>query len=158
MTHYQLLSRCLLKYLQQQISSRRGRWGRCGGCVVVGGGRAVCGSGSSWRTTITTTAWDDGETKKKYGENDEYMFHLVSYWCIRRTKDITPIGLFYKNEIGSTENTKSAETFTKSIRKYDPPLYFCGQTSQIFPILLKIVSTTLFLKVRSITTLVVRVE
>jgi len=23
---------------------------------------------------------DDSETKKKYGENDEYMSHLVSYW------------------------------------------------------------------------------
>jgi len=64
--------------------------------------------------------------QKKYGENDEYMFHLVSYWCIRRTKDITPIGLFYKNWIGSAENTKSAETFTKSFRKYNPPSYFCG--------------------------------
>ena len=64
--------------------------------------------------------------QKKYGENDEYMFHLVSYWCIRRTKDITPIGLFYKNWIGSAENTKSAETFTKSIRKYNHPSYFCG--------------------------------
>ena len=27
----------------------------------------------------------------------------------------------------SAENTKSAETFTKSIRKYNPPSYFCGQ-------------------------------
>ena len=55
------------------------------------------------------------------------MFHLVSYWCIRRTTDITPIGLFYKNGIGSADNTKSAETFTKSIRKYEPHSYFCGQ-------------------------------
>ena len=55
------------------------------------------------------------------------MFHLVSYWCIRRTKEITPISLFYKNGIGSAENTKTAETVTKSIRKYNPPSYFCGQ-------------------------------
>ena len=27
----------------------------------------------------------------------------------------------------SAENTKYAETFTKSIRKYNPPSYFCGQ-------------------------------
>ena len=26
----------------------------------------------------------------------------------------------------SAENTKYAETFTKSIRKYNPPSYFCG--------------------------------
>ena len=31
---------------------------------------------------------------QKYGENDEYMFHLVSYWCIRATQYITSIGFF----------------------------------------------------------------
>ena len=38
------------------------------------------------------------------------------------------------------------------------PHTFADKISQIFPIMLKIVSKTLFLKVRSITTLVVRVE
>ena len=48
-------------------------------CLVVGG------SGSSLRTTITNTTGDDGETKKKYGNNEEYMSHLVSYKWICRT-------------------------------------------------------------------------
>jgi len=33
---------------------------------------------------------------KKKGEDDEYMFHLVSYKWFRRTQYITSIGLFYK--------------------------------------------------------------
>ena len=37
------------------------------------------------------------ETKKKYGEDYEYMSHLVSYLWFRRTQYITSIGLFYKN-------------------------------------------------------------
>ena len=49
------------------------------GWIVVGGTVVVGGGGCSWRTTITTTTRDDCETKKKYGENDEYMFHLVSF-------------------------------------------------------------------------------
>ena len=48
-------------------------------------------------TIFTTTAGEDSETKKKYGENDEYMFHLVSYYWFRRTQYITSIGLIYKN-------------------------------------------------------------
>jgi len=35
--------------------------------------------------------------KGKYGEDDENMFHLVSYWWFMRTQYITSIGLFYKN-------------------------------------------------------------
>jgi len=35
--------------------------------------------------------------KKKEGEEDEYMSHLVSYKWFRRTQYITSIGLFYKN-------------------------------------------------------------
>jgi len=34
---------------------------------------------------------------KKKGEDDEYMFHLVSYKRFRRTQYITSIGWFYKN-------------------------------------------------------------
>ena len=39
------------------------------------------------------------------------------------------INRFVLQECGevSAENTKYAETFTKSIRKYNPPSYFCGQ-------------------------------
>jgi len=40
---------------------------------------------------------DDGETKKKYGEDDEYMFHLVSYKWIRKTQVIPEYVVFYKN-------------------------------------------------------------
>ena len=54
-------------------------------------------SSSTCCTIITTTAGEDSETKKKYGENDEYMSHLVSYKCFMRTQYITSIGLFYKN-------------------------------------------------------------
>ena len=36
------------------------------------------------------------DRKKKEGEENEYMSHLVYYWCIRRTQYITSIGLFYK--------------------------------------------------------------
>ena len=35
---------------------------------------------------------DDGQTKKKYGENEEYMFHLVSYKCISITLLIPRLG------------------------------------------------------------------
>ena len=35
--------------------------------------------------------------KKKEGEENEYIFHLVSYKWFRRTQYITLIGLFYKN-------------------------------------------------------------
>ena len=31
-------------------------------------------------------------------ENDEYLFHLGSYWWFRRTQYITSIGLNYKNK------------------------------------------------------------
>jgi len=48
-------------------------------CLVFGS------SGSSWRTTITTTTGDDGETKKKYVNNEKYMSHLVFYKWICRT-------------------------------------------------------------------------
>ena len=56
------------------------------------------------------------------------MSHLVSYCLFRRTQYIPSIGLFYKNvgRFPQRENTKYAETFTKSIRKYNPPSYFCG--------------------------------
>ena len=30
-------------------------------------------------------------------EEENYMFHLGSYWWFRVTQYITPIGLFYKN-------------------------------------------------------------
>ena len=33
----------------------------------------------------TSATGNDSETKKKYGENDEYMSHLVSYNWFRRT-------------------------------------------------------------------------
>ena len=36
---------------------------------------------------------------KKYGENDEYMSHLVSYKWIRKTQVIPELGLDYK-EVG----------------------------------------------------------
>ena len=49
------------------------------GWIVFGGTVVVGGCGCSWRTTITTTTRDDCENKKKNGENDEYMSHLVSY-------------------------------------------------------------------------------
>ena len=47
------------------------------GWIVVNGTVVVGGCGCSWRTTITTTR-DVRENKKKKGENDEYMSHLVS--------------------------------------------------------------------------------
>ena len=38
-------------------------------------------TGTTDNTTSTTTAaGDNGETKKGYGEDDEYMSHLISYW------------------------------------------------------------------------------
>ena len=37
------------------------------------------------------------------------------------------LGYFTRNGKVSAEDTKYAETFTKSIRKYNPPSYFCGQ-------------------------------
>ena len=42
--------------------------------------------------------------------------------------NIYTINRFVLQECGevSAENTKSTETFTKSIRKYNPPSYFCG--------------------------------
>ena len=57
------------------------------------------------------------------------MFHRFSHQWFRRTQYIPSIGLFYKNvgRFPQRENTKYAETFTKSIRKYNPPSYFCGQ-------------------------------
>ena len=35
--------------------------------------------------------------QKKVEEEDENMFHLVSYWWVRRTQYITLISLFYKD-------------------------------------------------------------
>ena len=43
-----------------------------------------------------TTGKDD-ETKKKKGENDEYMSHLVSYKDFRLNQYIPELGLNYKN-------------------------------------------------------------
>ena len=40
--------------------------------------------------------------------------------------DFTDGGCFTRNWEVSAENTKYAGTFTKSIRKYNPPSYFCG--------------------------------
>ena len=38
---------------------------------------------------------DDGKTKKKKGENDEYMSHKVSYKWIRKTQVIPEYVVFY---------------------------------------------------------------
>jgi len=51
--------------------------------------------------TTSTTRYIS-ETKKKYGEDNEYMFHLVYYWWIRRSRNITELGLEYK-EVGEFE-------------------------------------------------------
>ena len=48
-------------------------------------------------TTTTTATGNDCETKKEYGENDEYMSHLVSYKWIRKTQVIPEYVVFYKN-------------------------------------------------------------
>ena len=38
-------------------------------------------------------------SQKKEGEDDEYMSHLGSYWCIRRTQVIQGFGLIHKEVV-----------------------------------------------------------
>ena len=60
---------------------------------------------------------DDGETKKEYGENDEYMFHRVSYKWIRKTQVITSIGLFYK-KVGRLWKASNREDIFRNILRW----------------------------------------
>ena len=48
-----------------------------------------------WEFIFFSTG-DNGETKKKYGENEEYMSHLVSYKWFRKTQVIPELGGFNK--------------------------------------------------------------
>ena len=44
---------------------------------------------------ILFTTGKDGKTKKKKGDDDEYMSHLVSYKWIRKTQVIPEYVVFY---------------------------------------------------------------
>ena len=64
-------------------------------CCSVRSGGCIDSSGGSFLFLFTTG--NDGETKKKYGENEEYMSHLVSYKWIRKTQFIPEYVVFYNN-------------------------------------------------------------